>query len=130
MRLLSSPITTMQATERQMRLKAAAAAACIVVIGLEAASSALVLPAVERAAMLVHAVPGPPVPTSAEVRSNDGAVPMPTPPSRPRQRRSGRAASTAASAAVEPQSAPVPASVDRPNLRRQGPSNTCRWPPR
>jgi beta-lactamase regulating signal transducer with metallopeptidase domain len=102
-----------QATERQMRLKAAAAAACIVVIGLAAASSALVLPAVERAVMLVDAVPAPHIPTSAEIRSNDGAVPMATPPSRPRHRRSGRAASTAASAADEPQSAPVPASVSR-----------------
>jgi len=102
-----------QASERQIRLKAAAAAACIVVIGLEAASSALVLPAVERAAMLVHAIPGPQVPTSGAIRSNHDAVPMATPPNRPRQRSSGRAVSTAANADGDPQSAPVPSSVDR-----------------
>lgn len=46
-----------QGAERRLRIKIAAAAASVVVVGFQAGSSALVLPAVEAAASLVKALP-------------------------------------------------------------------------
>ena len=88
-------------SERRLRMKVGAAAAGIFLIGLEAASSALVLPAAERAATFVHGLPDvrPQVPVL--VRTNAGVAPTAARPGSGRQRNPRPAAPSPVSSATE-----------------------------
>src|SRR5688572_24226902 len=89
-----------QGSERRLRMKVGAAAAGIFLIGLEAASSALVLPAAERAATLVHGLPEMKSQTPVLVRTNAGVVPAAARTGARRQRNPQPAASGPVSTAT------------------------------
>ena len=101
---------------RRPRLKAGLAAAGVILIGFEAASSALVLPAVERAAaMVVNVVPEPGLQPPSAGRPNTRVTPPAGRPSQSRPRNAPRAALAPVVAAMEPQAqAPVQAPVSVP----------------
>ena len=101
---------------RRPRIKAGVAAAGVMLIGFEAASSALVLPAVERAAMLVSAMPEPELRTHSAGPPNIRVTAAADRPSRPRPLNTERAASAPVVAVMEPEASPpappqAPASV-------------------